>query len=141
MINDKIELDKEKIADLYTSGSTTEEIGKLFDVTAPTIRRFMRKHNIEIVKSRSLLTEEQKLEAIKMRNSGMIIKQIAETFNVGATCINSIFNKRHSNSKKKVVSTSEIFTDYTGYKQIDLVKEHTKTNNELNIYIPEKWEW
>jgi hypothetical protein len=76
-----------------------------------------------------------------MRNSGMIIKQIAETFNVSATCINSIFNKRPTNSKKKVVSTSEIFTNYTGYKQIDLVKEHTKTNNELNIYIPEKWEW
>lgn len=76
-----------------------------------------------------------------MRNSGMSIKQIADYFNVGATCINSIFNKRPSNSKKELISASELFTYDTGYKPIELVKGHTKTNNELNIYIPEKWEW
>jgi len=141
MINNKIELDKEKIAVLYESGKTTEQISNLFSVTAPTIRRFMKKHNIEIVKSRSLLTAEQKQEAIKMRNSGMTIKQIADNFNVGPTCINTIFKKRPSNSKKKLISVSETFTDYTGYKSIELTKERNKTNIELNIYIPEKWEW
>lgn len=135
------ESDKEKIKVLYESGNTTEQIAKIYSVTAPTIRRFMRKHNIEIVKSRSLLTEEQKLEATSMRNSGMSIKQIAQTFNVGSTCINGIFNKRTSNSKKTLMSVSESFTDYTGYNQIELVKERTKTNNELNIFIPEKWKW
>ena len=76
-----------------------------------------------------------------MRNTGMTIKDIADNFNVGATCINGIFKKRASNSKKTLVSISETFTDYTGYKPIKLVKERTKTNSKLNIYIPEKWEW
>jgi len=141
MTNKTIELDKEKIATLYESGNTTEEISKLFSVTPPTIRRFMKKHDIEISKSRNLLTSEQKQEAKNMRNSGMTIKEIADSFNVGATCINSIFNKRPSNSKKTLISISETFTDYTGYKPLQLPKEHNKTNSELNIYIPEKWEW
>jgi DNA invertase Pin-like site-specific DNA recombinase len=141
MGNKTIELDKEKIATLYESGNTTEEISKLFSVTPPTIRRFMKKHDIEIRKSRNLLTAEQKQEAKNMRNSGMTIKEIADSFNVGDTCINSIFNKRPSNSKKTLISISETFTDYTGYKPIEIVKERNKTNSELNIYIPEKWEW
>ena len=37
-----IELDKEKIIELYESGNTTEQISKLFSVTPPTIRRFMK---------------------------------------------------------------------------------------------------
>lgn len=141
MANKTIELDKDKIATLYESGNTTEEISKLFSVTPPTIRRFMKKHDIEIRKSRNLLTAEQKQEAKNMRNSGMTIKEIADNFNVGATCINSIFKKRISNSKKTLISISETFIDYTGYKPIELVKERNKTNSELNIYIPEKWEW
>ena len=141
MANKTIELDKEKIATLYESGNTTEQISKLFSVTPPTIRRFMKKHDIEIRKSRNLLTTEQKQEAKNMRNSGMTIKEIADSFNVGATCINSIFNKRPSNSKKTLISVSETFTDYTGYKPLQLPKERNKTNSELNIYIPEKWEW
>jgi hypothetical protein len=34
----------------------------------------MKKHNIEIRKSKNVLTAEQKQEAIKMRNTGMTIK-------------------------------------------------------------------
>ena len=127
-----IELDKEKIIELYESGNTTEQISKLFSVTPPTIRRFMKKHDIEIRKSKNLLTAEQKQEAKNMRNSGMTMKEIADSFNVGATC---------SNSKKTLISISETFTDYTGYKPLQLPKERNKTNSELNIYIPEKWEW
>jgi IS30 family transposase len=141
MANKTIELDKEKIATLYESGKTTEQISNLFNVTPPTIRRFMKKHNIEIRKSKNVLTAEQKQEAIKMRNTGMTIKDIADNFNVGPTCINGIFKKRASNSKKTLVSISETFTDYTGYKPIEIAKERTKTNSKLNIYIPEKWEW
>ncbi len=141
MANKTIELDKDKIVILYESGNTTEEISKLFSVTPSTIRRFMKKHDIEIRKSKNLLTAEQKQEAKNMRNSGMTIKEIADSFNVGATCINSIFNKRPITSKKTLVSISENFTDYTGYKQIEIAKERNKTNSELNIYIPEKWEW
>mgnify|MGYP003527982976 CR=1 FL=1 len=117
---------------MYESGNTTEQISKLFSVTPPTIRRFMKKHDIEIRKSKNLLTAEQKLEAKNMRNYGMTIKEIADSFNVGATCINS---------KKTLISISETFTDYTGYKPLQLPKEPNKTNSELNIYIPEKWEW
>ena len=76
-----------------------------------------------------------------MRNTGMTIKDIADNFNVGATCINGISKKRASNSKKTLVSISENFTDYIGYKPIEIAKERNKTNSELNIYIPEKWEW
>ena len=141
MANKTIELDKNKITILYESGKTTEEISKLFSVTPPTIRRFMKKHDIEIRKSRNLLTAEQKQEAKNMRNSGMTIKEIADNFNVGPTCINSVFNKRPSNSKKTLISVSENFTDYTGYKPIEIAKERNKTNSELNIYIPEKWKW
>ena len=43
MANKTIELDKEKIATLYESGKTTEQISNLFSVTPPTIRRFMKK--------------------------------------------------------------------------------------------------
>ena len=109
MANKTIELDKDKITILYESGNTTEEISKLFSVTPPTIRRFMKKHDIEIRTSRNLLTAEQKQEAKNMRNSGMTIKEIADNFNVGPTCINSVFNKRPSNSKKTLVSISEKF--------------------------------
>ena len=116
------------------SVNQVKEISKLFSVTPPTIRRFMKKHDIEIRKSRNLLTTEQKQEAKNMRNSGMTIKEIADSFNVGATCINSIFNKRPSNSKKTLISISETFTDYTVYKPIEIVKERNKTNSELNIY-------
>ena len=136
-----IELDKEKIIELYESGNTTEQISKLFSVTPPTIRRFMKKNDIEIRRPKNLLTAEQKQEAKNMRNSGMTIKEIADNFNVGPTCINSVFNKRPSNSKKTLISVSENFTDYTGYKPIEIAKKRNKTNSELNIYIPEKWEW
>jgi DNA invertase Pin-like site-specific DNA recombinase len=86
-------LDKEKITELYTSGSTTEQISKVFGVTPSTIRKFMRKHDIELRKSRSLLTEEQKEQAVTMRSSGMTLKQITVTFNVDYTCIhNSLIN-------------------------------------------------
>jgi DNA invertase Pin-like site-specific DNA recombinase len=37
------EVKKEKIKFLYESGNTTEQIAKIYNVTAPTIRRFMRK--------------------------------------------------------------------------------------------------
>lgn len=50
------EVEKDKIKFLYESGDTTEQIAKIYNVAAPTIRKFMRKHNIEIIKSRSLLT-------------------------------------------------------------------------------------
>ena len=50
------EVEKDKIKFLYESGDTTEQIDKIYNVADPTIRKFMRKHNIEIIKSRSLLT-------------------------------------------------------------------------------------
>lgn len=130
-------LDKEKIADLYASGSTTEEIGKLFDVTAPTIRRFMRRHNIEIINSRSLLTKEQKQEASDMRASGMTLKQIAAFFNVGYTCI---YNNLTKEKKKKVIP-SEVLIDSNdiGYNPKQFKRKLTQVNEELNLYIPEKW--
>lgn len=53
---------------------------------------------------------------------------------IGTTCINSILKKRISDSKNTLISVSETFTDYTGYKPLQLAKERNKTNSELNIY-------
>lgn len=130
-------LDKEKIADLYASGSTTEEIGKLFDVTAPTIRRFMRRHNIEIINSRRILSEEQIAQATIMRSSGQTLKQIASTFNVGYTCI----HRSLKTGEKKKIKPPEVVIDsnYIGYNPKQFKRKLTQTNEELNLYIPEKW--
>lgn len=87
MFKQIIELDKEKIADLYASGSSTEQISKVFGVTPPTIRKFMQKHDIKLRNSRRILTEEQIAQAVIMHSSGQTLKQIATTFNVGYTCI------------------------------------------------------
>jgi transposase len=137
MINDKIELDKEKIAVLYESGNTTEQISKLFSVTPPTIRKFMRKHDIELRKSRSLLTEEQIAQAATMHSSGLTLKQIAATFNVGYTCIHKSLRK----GEKKKITPSKIIIDSSdiGYNPIRFQRKLTQTNEELNLYVPEKW--
>ena len=133
----QIELDKEKIATLYESGNTTEQIGKLYGVTAPTIRRFMQKHDIEIRKSRSLLTKKQKQEAFNMRSSGLTIKEIAKSFNVGSSCIHNSIKK---DDKKRVAPSAIIIdSDYTDYKPTQFIRKRTQVNDELNLYIPEKW--
>jgi transposase len=79
----KAELDKARITALYAQGNTTEQISKVFGVTSPTIRKFMKQHGIAIRNSRGFLTNEQKEQLSSMRASGMTLKQIAEAFNVG----------------------------------------------------------
>jgi transposase len=89
MSRKKAELDKARVTALYEDGNTTEQISKVFDVTAPTIRKFMQKHGIEMRKSRGFLTNEQKEQASSMRASGMTLKQTAEAFNISMSCIRS----------------------------------------------------
>jgi transposase len=137
MANKTIKLDKEKISTLYESGNTTEQISKVFGVTPPTIRKFMRKHDIELRKSRSLLTEEQIAQAATMHSSGLTLKQIAATFNVGYTCIHNSLRK----GEKKKIKPSEIVIDSSdiGYNPTQFERKLTQTNEELNLYVPEKW--
>ena len=59
MSRKKAELDKARITALYAQGNTTEQISKVFDVTSPTIRKFMKQHGIAIRNSRGFLTNEQ----------------------------------------------------------------------------------
>lgn len=137
MTKKQIELDKEKIATLYESGNTTEQIGKLFGVTPPTIRRFMRKHDIEIRRPKSILTDEQKEQISIMHSSGKTLKYIAEVFNVSIGVI------RHSlikHEEKDIIQFYTVIDDKnTGYNPIQFVKKRTQISNELNLYIPEKW--
>ena len=132
-----IELDKEKIADLYASGSSTEQISKVFGVTPPTIRKFMRKHDIELRNSRRILTEEQIAQAAIMHSSGQTLKQIATTFNVGYTCIHK--SLKTGEKKKNKPLEMIIDRDDIGYNPIRFQRKLTQTNEELNLYIPEKW--
>lgn len=132
-----IELDKERIADLYTSGSSTEQISKVFGVTPPTIRKFMRKHDIELRNSRRILTEEQIAQAAIMHSSGQTLKQIATTFNVGYTCIHK--SLKTGEKKKNKPPEMIIDRDDIGYNPIRFQRKLTQTNEELNLYIPEKW--
>lgn len=137
MANKTIQLDKDKIAILYESGNSTEQISKVFGVTPPTIRKFMRKHDIKLRNSRRILTEEQIAQAAIMHSSGLTLKQIAATFNVGYTCIHKSLRK---GVKKKIIS-SEIIIDSSniGYNPTQFKRKLTQTNEELNLYIPEKW--
>jgi orotate phosphoribosyltransferase-like protein len=97
----------------------------------------MRKHDIELRKSRSLLTEEQIAQATTMHSSGLTLKQIAATFNVGYTCIHNSLRK----GEKKKITPSEIMIDSSdiGYNSIQFERKLTQTNEELNLYVPEKW--
>ena len=133
----KVELDKTKIEALYEYGNTTEQISKLFGVTAPTIRKFMKQQGIAIRNSRGFLTNEQKEQLSSMRASGMTLKQIAEAFNVGMSCIRNNLLKM----KEKDVAPSDIIIDnnYIGYNPTQFERKRTKNSNELNLYIPEKW--
>jgi len=63
----KVELDKTKVAALYEDGNTTEQISKVFGVTSPTIRNFMKQQGIAIRDSRGFLTNEQKEQLSSMR--------------------------------------------------------------------------
>ena len=133
----KVELDKTKVAALYEDGNTTEQISKVFGVTAPTIRKFMKQQGIAIRNSRGFLTNEQKEQLSSMRASGMTLKQISEAFNVGMSCIRNNLLKM----KEKDVAPSEIIIDSNclGYNPTQFERKRTKNSNELNLYIPEKW--
>ena len=137
MSRKKAELGKARIAALYAQGNTTEQISKVFGVTAPTIRKFMKKNGIAIRNSRGFLTNEQKEQLSSMRASGMTLKQISEAFNVGMSCIRNNLLKL----KEKEVALSEIIIDnnYIGYNPTQFERKCTKNSNELNLYIPEKW--
>ena len=137
MSRKKAELGKARIAALYAQGNTTEQISKVFRVTAPTIRKFMKKHGIAIRNSRGFLTNEQKEQLSNMRASGMTLNQIAEAFNVGMSCIRNNLLKM----KEKDVAPSEIIIDSNclGYNPTQFERKRTKNSNELNLYIPEKW--
>ena len=137
MSRKKAELDKARIAALYVQGNTTEQISKVFRVTAPTIRKFMKKNGIAIRNSRGFLTNEQKEQLSSMRASGMTLNQIAEAFNVGMSCIRNNLLKM----KEKDVAPSEIIIDSNclGYNPTQFERKRTKNSNELNLYIPEKW--
>jgi transposase len=102
MANKTIQLDKDKIATLYESGNSTEQISKVFGVTPPTIRKFMRKHDIKLRNSRRILTEEQIAQAAIMHSSGQTLKQIATTFNVGYTCIHKSLKTGEKKKKRKI---------------------------------------
>ena len=137
MSRKKAELGKARISALYAQGNTTEQISKVFGVATPTIRKFMKKHGIAIRNSRVFLTNEQKEQAGSMRASGMTLKQIAEVFNVGISCIRNNLLKL----EEKDVAPSEIIIDsnYIGYNPRQLERKRTQNSNELNLYIPEKW--
>ena len=137
MSRKKAELGKARITALYAQGNTTEQISKVFGVTAPTIRKFMKKNGIAIRNSRGFLTNEQKEQLSSMRASGMTLKQITEAFNVGMSCIRNNLLKL----EEKDVAPSEIIIDsnYIGYNPRQLERKRTKNSNELNLYIPEKW--
>ena len=137
MSRKKAELGKARIAALYAQGNTTEQISKVFGVTAPTIRKFMKKNGIAIRNSRGFLTNEQKEQLSSMRASGMTLKQIAEAFNVGMSCIRNNLLKM----KEKDVAPSEIIIDSNclGYNPTQFERKRTKNSNELNLCIPEKW--
>ena len=72
-----------------------------------------------------------------MRASGMTLKQIAEAFNVGMSCIRNNLLKL----EEKNVTPSDISIDnnYIGYNPMQFERKSTKNSNELNLYIPEKW--
>ena len=137
MSRKKAELGKARISALYAQGNTTEQISKVFGVATPTIRKFMKKHGIAIRNSRVFLTNEQKEQAGSMRASGMTLKQIAEVFNVGISCIRNNLLKL----EEKDVAPSEIIIDSNclGYNPRQLERKRTQNSNELNLYIPEKW--
>ena len=137
MSRKKAELGKARIAALYAQGNTTEQISKVFGVTAPTIRKFMKKNGIAIRNSRGFLTNEQKEQLSSMRASGMTLKQITEAFNVGMSCIRNNLLKL----EEKDVAPSEIIIDSNclGYNPRQLERKRTQNSNELNLYIPEKW--
>lgn len=137
MSRKKAELDKARIAALYVQGTTTEQISKVFRVTAPTIRKFMKQHGIAIRNSRGFLTNEQKEQLSSMRASGMTLNQIAEAFNVGMSCIRNNLLKL----KEKDVALSEIIIDnnYIGYNPMQFERKRTQNSTDLNLYIPEKW--
>ena len=137
MSRKKAELGKARISALYAQGNTTEQISKVFGVAAPTIRKFMKKHGIAIRNSRGFLTNEQKEQAGSMRASGMTLKQIAEVFSVGISCIRNNLLKL----EEKDVAPSEIIIDSNclGYNPRQLERKRTQNSNELNLYIPEKW--
>lgn len=137
MSRKKAELDKARITALYAQGNTTEQISKVFGVTSPTIRKFMKQHGIAIRNSRGFLTNEQKEQLSSMRASGMTLKQIAEAFNVGMSCIRNNLLKM----KEKDVAPSDIIIDSNclGYNPTQFERKRTKNSNDLNLYIPEKW--
>lgn len=139
MSRKKAELDKARVAALYEDGNTTEQISKVFGVTAPTIRNFMKEHGIAVHSSRRRLTKDQIEQAATMRSSGMTLKQIADTFNVGYTCIH---NSLKTDDEKKAVPTNTdtiIDTNYLGYNPTQLKRKRTQNSTDLNLYIPEKW--
>lgn len=137
MANKTIQLDKDKIATLYESGNSTEQISKVFGVTPPTIRKFMRKHDIKLRNSRRILTEEQIAQAAIMHSSGQTLKQIATTFNVGYTCIHK--SLKTGEKKKSKPLEMIIDRDDIGYNPTQFKRKLTQTNEESNLYVPEKW--
>ena len=55
----RVKLEKKKVAALYESGNSSGKISKMFDVTPPTILKFMRKHGIKLKKDRNKGTKNE----------------------------------------------------------------------------------
>ena len=97
----------------------------------------MLKHDIKLRNSRRILTEEQIAQAAIMQSSGQTLKQIAANFNVGYTCIHK--SLKTGEKKKSKPPEMIIDRDDIGYNPIRFQRKITQTNEELNLYIPEKW--
>ena len=146
-------VDKEKVVCLYDSGMTQHQVGKAVGVSLTTISIFMKEHNIKVREKVNPDKEKMATKVADLYNSGMTQKQIGEALGVKSGAISYIMRKHNIQARvegrKKSSSTttskkevSQIVDSVNiGYKPMQFEKKRTQISNELNLYIPEMWNW
>lgn len=150
--------DKEKIESMYYSGKSQDHIGRVFGTNQTIISNFMNRHGIKARITGVPATSFDKKKVVDLYNSGMTQVEIANTLAVGKSIIFR-FMKKHNikrmtkKAKKgrkikklqnlKPVKAQEIVVDARNasidYETIRIKKKYTQFSDELNLYIPEKW--
>lgn len=113
----KLDLDKNRIIELYKKGNSCIQIGKIFNVTHTTISKILKDNNIEVIVNPGKYNFLDEDLIIKLYKEGMSLGKIAETFKVSRKPITRIIK---SNNIEITTTNNKLYSyDVNFFKKID----------------------
>lgn len=92
-----------EIVDYYLSGANYKQVKARFGTSPDALRTVLEKHGVSPRSNmkRHILSNEQKLEAVKMYSSGKTIAVVAELFNVSGNVIHRLLRTKGVIARKE----------------------------------------